>query len=104
MSIGSSRKIRLHRAAQPFGEPRLVFKLEKVNSQALLYSHKCFVGEEENCGVTVPLAGPFEPAKYQDTYRQNLRTLIDSKIGSEKLKLSAGRPVVHLAAMRLHSF
>jgi DNA end-binding protein Ku len=41
------------------------------------------------------LAGSFEPAKYQDTYRQNLRTLIDTKIRGEELKLGSERPVLH---------
>lgn len=41
------------------------------------------------------LAGSFEPAKYQDTYRQNLRTLIDTKVRGEELKLGAERPALH---------
>ena len=41
------------------------------------------------------LAGPFEPTKYQDTYRQNLRTLIDTKVRGEELKLGAERPALH---------
>ena len=40
------------------------------------------------------LAGPFEPAKYQDTYRHNLRALIDTKIHGEELKVGAERPVL----------
>ena len=32
------------------------------------------------------LAGSFEPAKYQDTYRQNLRSLVDAKVRGEELK------------------
>ena len=35
------------------------------------------------------LATSFEPAKYQDTYRQNLRSLIDAKIRGEELKPGA---------------
>ena len=41
------------------------------------------------------LAGPFEPAKYRDTYRQNLRTLIDTKIRGQEMKLGPERPVLH---------
>ena len=40
------------------------------------------------------LAGPFEPAKYQDTYRQNLRSLIDAKIRGEELKPGTERPTL----------
>jgi DNA end-binding protein Ku len=41
------------------------------------------------------LAGPFEPAKYHDTYRQSLRTLVDTKIRGEELKADAARPIFH---------
>jgi DNA end-binding protein Ku len=40
------------------------------------------------------LAGPFEPAKYHDTYRQSLRTLIDTKVRGEELKLNGELSVV----------
>jgi non-homologous end joining protein Ku len=39
------------------------------------------------------LAARFEPAKYKDRYRENLRALIDSKIRGEELKLGAAQPV-----------
>jgi DNA end-binding protein Ku len=39
------------------------------------------------------LAAPFEPAKYKDRYRENLRALIDAKIRGEELKLGAPPPV-----------
>jgi non-homologous end joining protein Ku len=32
------------------------------------------------------LAAGFEPAKYRDTYRENLRALLDAKIRGEALK------------------
>ena len=40
------------------------------------------------------LAGPFEPAKYHDSYRQNLRALIDTKIRGEELKTSTEVPAL----------
>ena len=39
------------------------------------------------------LAARFEPAKYKDSYRENLRALIDAKIRGEELKLGAPQPV-----------
>ena len=39
------------------------------------------------------LAARFEPAKYKDSYRENLRALIDAKIRGEELKLGAAQPV-----------
>jgi DNA end-binding protein Ku len=39
------------------------------------------------------LAARFEPAKYKDSYRENLRALIDGKIRGEELKLGAPQPV-----------
>lgn len=38
------------------------------------------------------LAGPFEPAKYQDGYRQNLRALIDTKVRGEEVKTATDHP------------
>ena len=38
------------------------------------------------------LAARFEPAKYKDSYRENLRALIDAKIRGEELKLGATEP------------
>jgi DNA end-binding protein Ku len=38
------------------------------------------------------LAARFEPAKYKDRYRENLRALIDAKIRGEELKLGAMEP------------
>jgi hypothetical protein len=35
------------------------------------------------------LAAHFEPAKYKDSYRENLRALLDAKIRGEELKLGA---------------
>jgi DNA end-binding protein Ku len=39
------------------------------------------------------LAAHFEPAKYKDSYRENLRALIDAKIRGEELQLGAPQPV-----------
>ena len=39
------------------------------------------------------LAARFEPAKYKDSYRENLRALIDAKIRGEELQLGAPPPV-----------
>jgi DNA end-binding protein Ku len=39
------------------------------------------------------LAARFEPAKYKDRYRENLRALIDAKVRGEELKLGAPQPV-----------
>jgi DNA end-binding protein Ku len=33
------------------------------------------------------LAAPFEPGKYKDTYRENLRALIDAKVRGEEVRL-----------------
>lgn len=33
------------------------------------------------------LTGPFEPAKYKDSYRENLRSLIDAKVRGEEVRL-----------------
>jgi DNA end-binding protein Ku len=41
------------------------------------------------------LAVSFDPAKYQDTYRQNLRMLIDAKVRGEELKAGAERSALH---------
>ena len=38
------------------------------------------------------LAAGFEPAKYKDRYRENLRALLDAKIRGEELKLGAMEP------------
>ena len=38
------------------------------------------------------LAARFEPAKYKDRYRENLRALLDAKIRGEELKLGAMEP------------
>jgi DNA end-binding protein Ku len=38
------------------------------------------------------LAASFEPTKYQDRYRHNLRSLIDAKIRGEELKPGTERP------------
>ena len=38
------------------------------------------------------LAASFEPAKYHDTYRQNLRALIDAKVQGEELRPGVQRP------------
>jgi DNA end-binding protein Ku len=39
------------------------------------------------------LGAHFEPAKYKDTYRENVRALIDAKIRGEELKPGAPTPV-----------
>lgn len=39
------------------------------------------------------LATSFEPAKYRDRYRENLRALIDAKVRGEELKLEQARPI-----------
>jgi DNA end-binding protein Ku len=39
------------------------------------------------------LAARFEPAKYKDRYRENLRALLDAKIRGEELQLGAPPPV-----------
>ena len=39
------------------------------------------------------LAARFEPAKYKDSYRENLRALIDAKIRGEELQLGTAQPV-----------
>ena len=38
------------------------------------------------------LATTFEPTKYRDHYRENLRALIDAKIRGEEVKLEQARP------------
>ena len=40
------------------------------------------------------LAGPFEPGKYRDTYRANLRTLIDAKVRGEEVQPGTAAPRV----------
>jgi DNA end-binding protein Ku len=40
------------------------------------------------------LAVPFQPTKYRDTYRENLRTLIDAKTQGEELKPGQPRPIL----------
>lgn len=43
--------------------------------------------ELEVAGMLVEALGaPFEPGKYQDRYRQNLRALLEAKIRGEELK------------------
>ena len=50
--------------------------------------------EVELAGLLVEaLAARFEPGKYKDTYRENLRALLDAKIRGEELKLEASAPV-----------
>jgi DNA end-binding protein Ku len=50
--------------------------------------------ELELAGLLVEaLAARFEPGKYKDTYRENLRALLDAKIRGEELKLEASAPV-----------
>ncbi len=39
------------------------------------------------------LAARFEPAKYRDTYRENLRAMLDAKIRGEELKREEPAPV-----------
>ena len=38
------------------------------------------------------LASPFEPAKYEDTYRNQILDLIDRKAGGEEIVVSAEGP------------
>ena len=38
------------------------------------------------------LSAPFEPAKYKDTYRENLRALIDAKIRGEEMRVGITAP------------
>ena len=50
--------------------------------------------EVELAGLLVEaLTARFEPGKYKDTYRENLRALLDAKIRGEELKLEASAPV-----------
>jgi len=42
------------------------------------------------------LAAGFEPAKYRDTYRENLRALLDAKIRGEELNRKEPPPVAVL--------
>ncbi|MGA2145967.1 MAG: Ku protein [Bryobacteraceae bacterium] len=50
--------------------------------------------ELELAGLLVEaLAAPFEPGKYQDRYRQNLRALLEAKIRGEELKGAASEPI-----------
>jgi len=50
--------------------------------------------ELELAGLLVQaLAARFEPTKYRDTYRENLRTMLDAKIRGEELKRDVVAPV-----------
>jgi len=50
--------------------------------------------ELEQAGLLVEaLAARFEPAKYRDTYRENLRAMLDVKIRGEELKREESAPV-----------
>ena len=50
--------------------------------------------ELELAGLLVEaLAARFEPAKYRDTYRENLRAMLDAKIRGEELKRDVVAPV-----------
>ena len=50
--------------------------------------------ELELAGLLVEsLAAPFEPGKYKDTYRQNLRALLDAKIRGEELPRAPSAPM-----------
>ena len=50
--------------------------------------------ELELAGLLVEaLAARFEPAKYRDTYRENLRAMLDAKIRGEELKREEPAPV-----------
>jgi DNA end-binding protein Ku len=60
---------------------------EWVTAQELELAHR----------LVESLAGPFEPAKYHDSYRQNLRALIDTKVCGEELKTVAERPALRPA-------
>jgi DNA end-binding protein Ku len=49
--------------------------------------------ELELAGLLVEaLAARFEPAKYRDTYRENVRTMLDAKIRGEELKREEPAP------------